>query len=551
MEGAVETPRVPCANRLTCLMLTSNSLEDLRGAINALFDVFVSIAEQPFAYSSNFTHADVLRQLQEVDAQKWSDIRARYLKDPLEEFCNGTFSNSNMSDSARILLDFIQLMDAFQQSMTEKLQEYQALISQLKDEKQTLERQYFDGEIKYRDERISHSMESMELKKVKCSILYYESVVLEKSNKIAELQRMNTVQLWEREKRRILEDANIQIDKLNTELAESRKSNEIAMKKIHTLEEHLKVTKLRQQRDLGERQDAGTGCDQLRRANYLLEKDLNFLEGELYKQQKNTVAAVLGIKTDVAILQEACRDSKTNETTDRDIKNLLRRVEFVYHAIKDGELHTRKAELLPHYLHLPRDVKLTKFKRLSSKPACPSKAVGESEDSSCNGNGHVLPYSLPSREHGPSVHPIRSAVEHWATVETKLDSLKTTVENPVIVNDNGTLMGMECLKHFPSMSKSFIQDHLNQFQEYDRNGDGTLDFQEVIKAINGMGVRFSATQAEEAMREVDTNGSRTLDFYEYLQVADKLFSKKGHAHLLRTGIAQTHNKIVAKTCVVQ
>ena len=47
-------------------ILTPGSLEDLRGAINALFDVFVAITEHTQEYNCNFNHSDVLKQLQDV-----------------------------------------------------------------------------------------------------------------------------------------------------------------------------------------------------------------------------------------------------------------------------------------------------------------------------------------------------------------------------------------------------------------------------------------------------------------------------------------------------
>ena len=53
-------------------------------------------------------------------------------------------------------------------------------------------------------------------------------------------------------------------------------------------------------------------------------------------------------------MHDTCRDPETNEDMDKNLTNLLRRVEFVYHAIKDGELQKKKSELLPHYLHVPK-----------------------------------------------------------------------------------------------------------------------------------------------------------------------------------------------------
>ena len=52
----------------------------------------------------------------------WAEIRNRYLRGPLQEFCNDNCQHSGRDDYTKILLDFIQLMDAFQQSVTERLQ---------------------------------------------------------------------------------------------------------------------------------------------------------------------------------------------------------------------------------------------------------------------------------------------------------------------------------------------------------------------------------------------------------------------------------------------
>lgn len=97
-----------------------------------------------------------------------------------------------------------------------------------------------------------------------------------------------------------------------------------------------------------------------------------------------------------------------------------------------------------------------------------------------------------------------------------------------------------------------VKDHWIKFKEFDSDGNECLDFGEVVKALTSMGLKFTARQAEEAMREADVNRSQTLDFYEYLLVADKLFSKKGgQSELFHTQVDKDNRKVMAKTCVVQ
>lgn len=53
------------------------------------------------------------------------------------------------------------------------------------------------------------------------------------------------------------------------------------------------------------------------------------------------------------------------------------------------------------------------------------------------------------------------------------------------------------------------------FQEYDANGNGTLDIYEIRKILLHMDMEMTKENAQELMDVIDTDGSGEIDFNEY------------------------------------
>jgi len=110
------------------------------------------------------------------------------------------------------------------------------------------------------------------------------------------------------------------------------------------------------------------------------------------------------------------------------------------------------------------------------------------------------------------------------------------------------------MKHFPTLSSTYVKDQWNNFKRYDADGNGELDMSEIMTAITGlMPKTVKPSHIEAAMREVDSDGSGTMDFYEYLQVAMLLERKKaaGKSELFHTPEITKYNKQISKTCLIQ
>ncbi|XP_071085038.1 uncharacterized protein [Haliotis cracherodii] len=270
-----------------------------------------------------------------------------------------------------------------------------------------------------------------------------------------------------------------------------------------------------------------------------------FLEEALNNLQKTYFGVLGGIRTDLHIVGEKYRDPETNEQADEDIDRMDSRVTFIYNKVKNAELEKCKAELLPHYLYIPQDLKLKKIRRISLQATTPRETEYQPDQTPTPGRGRRRGFFSSKT----------SQIDTEPTTKAPLPPLKgkqTIEENPSLLDPTGTFVDWAaCKKHFPHMARDFLDEQWERFKEYDKNGDRSLDFSEVIGALKALGMQFTAVQAEEAMREIDVNRSETLDFYEYLLVAEKIAKQTGKSTLFKSTVVKTHSNVVAKTCALQ
>ncbi|XP_076454428.1 uncharacterized protein LOC143289313 [Babylonia areolata] len=515
-------------NKMGRLVFNTGNLEQLKEGVVLLMDCFLDMVSVPFEHGNCFAHTDLMARLETVEQKKWRPIRNIFLLDPFYGYVQGDFSQEENVSPAKIVLDFISVLNHLHQDLVAKLEGYQHIVNKLNKEKRELENQLSRLEQKVSEHRMSSTHDRTEMKTARSSIQFLEKAVKEKNEKIAELQREKNVQLWEREKEKALADVKNRMDFLENKNAELVKQNESLQKKFALADEQHKRLKMKTELMAGEIPPIPNKSEEeLKRQLYLQEKDLIAMESELLSQQKIFSTVLCGIKTDLFIVGETLTDPDSGQIPLKDFVRLTGMVERLATAMANGDIETARGSLPPHYTYLPSDFKVKRIRRVS------------------NLNRDRLPPILK-----PELKDATHANGNPMTPEKTEYFIESVVENPQLVNPEDNVVNfVNCMKHFPHLSVDFIKDHWAKFKEFDANGDTSLDFSEVVRALTAMGLQFTAQQAEEAMREADVNQNRSLDFYEYILVADKLIHRTGRSELFRTN--PRDRKVLSKTCVLQ
>ncbi|KAK3095236.1 hypothetical protein FSP39_011993 [Pinctada imbricata] len=481
------------------LLFNRDNLKFLRQAINELLDIFHSVLENDFEYGSYFSHIDILNRLDEVELNHWSDIRKRFIEDDFHGYKNENFTDDEMKDPAKLMLDFINHLCKMKEAISIKIEQKHQELIQAEEKVEEYREKSQDVYQSMIEERQKTSQKLLEAARMQAKLDYTQSLLDEKSEKIAELQRCSTASLWEKEKEKILKDANDNID------------------------DKMKLQKMKHEMTGTCR--APEDVDKLKREIYMKDKDISHLECELYEQQKLFVGMLAGLRTDINILSEKFYDEKSMQR-DPQFVTLVKAAEKVFNGASEGNLKQTKMLLPPHYTFHDKDVNLKRVRRLSR--------VSE------------LPKLIP---------PIEE-VQNRTTISNGNDRLQSSLpvvaENPVIIDPKtGTLNGIIYLKYFSHMSRKFVLDHWTKFKDFDRNGDLSLDLEEVIILLKDLHCDYTVDQIEEAMSEVDRDNNHCLDFYEYLLVVEKINRKTGNAKLFKQGLSKQKNSEVSKTCVLQ
>lgn len=88
-------------------------------------------------------------------------------------------------------------------------------------------------------------------------------------------------------------------------------------------------------------------------------------------------------------------------------------------------------------------------------------------------------------------------------------------------------MDVETIKNrFPHWTDEMILDLKAQFQTFDINLDGLIDFQELGHVLNELGDTSDEAARRRYFEELDEDGSGAIDFEEYLALIDAVLSGK-------------------------
>ncbi|XP_074637104.1 uncharacterized protein LOC141895222 [Acropora palmata] len=77
-------------------------------------------------------------------------------------------------------------------------------------------------------------------------------------------------------------------------------------------------------------------------------------------------------------------------------------------------------------------------------------------------------------------------------------------------------------KQFSDLDEAEILDLKLQFQTFDLNQDGIIDYEELMQVLDDLGDRSGSHAREQYFREIDKDGSGAIDFEEFLALIQEL-----------------------------
>ncbi|XP_068679858.1 troponin C, isotype alpha-like [Montipora foliosa] len=78
------------------------------------------------------------------------------------------------------------------------------------------------------------------------------------------------------------------------------------------------------------------------------------------------------------------------------------------------------------------------------------------------------------------------------------------------------------IDEFPDFNEGDILDLRLQFQTFDLNQDGIIDYQELMQVLDDLGDRSDHDVREQYFQQIDKDGSGAIDFEEFLALIHEL-----------------------------
>lgn len=565
------------------LFIQKEYMTEVRSGVNAILDTFQDVLKMTIDNSGN----DVPKQtdsylecLRQIETECWSRIRNDFLSK-----ANDPSEVDPPACMEEMVLKLVDKLDKIKDGLEIKIQQIAYKDDNTQQEIRDLKQQLGEERHKLVDIKWQHQKQSEESSGAP-SIVVLKQQLEEKRELIAELQRSSTVQLWEKEKVKVLEKATQREEKLKLEYAELKQTydelRDRTTKRIRDLEEKVKIGKMKG--GVGPktpRTDWEAENDQLKRQMYIKDVEARKIEQEMIKQQKLYAGCLKGIKRDFKIITE--REEKEKIATE-DIRKLTNILEAIFRGTCVGRLEQTKSDLPLHYFAVDEDItghplKKTKLK-LVAAPALKLENIDECRVNPDNYVGADPPKTAKSRvwsDKKSDVEGSSTASSSWNPPWLNKDAVgvrqpsplppkdsngavqngtnteeKDKADHPALIDEDGLLDSPIAMKCFPHMTEHEIKEHFEQFDEYDANDDHTLDFVEMLQAIRGtVGDYFKPRQIKEAMAEIDVDRSEAVDFYEYLRISALLLKKAGKSEIFRSELVQDTSGSMSRVCSIQ
>ncbi|XP_030838348.1 uncharacterized protein LOC588791 isoform X1 [Strongylocentrotus purpuratus] len=546
--------------------------------------------------------AEHAKQLEQIDKDCWERIRVELL-DVYKSFQkrashppgfeingNDLAADRSKQSAAECLLGLTERVDEVKKGLDTRLKVTAKREENMIKEVKLLQEQLYDErqqsvELKWKAQEATENAG-------KYTVPVLQKQLKEKQEEISQLKRNGTVQLWDKEKTKLMESSKQREEKLTKELADTQKRFEDMKQKLteklRESEEKLKIQKMKDVLDKKtiNKNELELEIEGLKRKIYSKEKDVARIEEEIINQQRLAVGCFKGIQKDFKIL---CTRQEQNKYKKVDAKRFKKILNAICVGAKDGRLDITKADLPLQYIALPEDLTGHPIKRSSGKvlvskqdirhhlspigneassppsspDASPSSSPKSSRKNMKNGGERKLEPIDGSEENekeeakdvmeeDPGM-AFRKATNVRKRRESRASLTFQHVPHPDLVDFSNAHLDIElALKQFPELTETQIKDHYDQFRRYDTSGDLLLDFTEVVRAIQStVGNFYSPAQVKEAMGEIDSDNNDTVDFSEYLTIALMVTNKRGRSEVFRSGIVKHGGQSVSKLCVIQ
>ncbi|XP_022093466.1 stress response protein nst1-like isoform X2 [Acanthaster planci] len=351
------------ADKATSLLVFHRDrLSKLRGGISRVLEAFVDVLDDKGGIASN-EPAEVRKQLQEIEDTSWSRIREHFLDH--HEPSEGPQEGRSV---ARLLLDFTNKLDDVKDALEDRLRELaQQKESTLQQEVKDLQKKLTEEKTRAADLKWKHQelAESSSSEKHLKGVLHQQ--LKEKQEMIAQLQRNGTVQLWEKEKAKLLEGSKQREENLAQELAQLRDTHEDMKdrlnRRIKDLEEKVKLERMKDiVSKLASKDEIEADVESLKRQLYIKEVDLARLDQELINQQRLFVGCIKGIQRDFRVMEERQEGRRLRKD---DLQKMNAILDAILAGAKEARLEITKADLPLHYIAVQEDIVAHPAKRMT------------------------------------------------------------------------------------------------------------------------------------------------------------------------------------------
>ncbi|XP_070539460.1 structural maintenance of chromosomes protein 2-like isoform X2 [Ptychodera flava] len=386
-----------------------------------------------------------------------------------------------------------------------------------------------------------------ELNTLKGSLYAVHQQLKDKQDIITQLKKDGTVQLWEKEKGKLLDHVGKREKELEEELKDWKNMHEETKRrlqdKIRELDHKVKMEKITSEVKM-KPNAIGTNAenDSLKRQLYMKEKSLLNAEQELHRQQRLYVGCLIGLQRDFKVMVE--RQEQKDRLSSKDVRKYQDLLQAILGGSKAGKLESLRADLPDHYLYSGNEV----FGHPLGKKLSPIYK-----------NGQIQPIQkkikgLDDTESVPSDSEISGSESvDIDNRELKRKNPSTTPHiHPELIDKDGKLDIVETKKYYPILTEDQIREQFDNFCQYDTSGDYSLDMSEMTHAMQAtIGNYYTPAQIREAMLEVDVDSSDSIDFYEYLGVSVMLRKRAGKSAVFKSGLVKHAGNSVSKMCIVQ
>ncbi|XP_033124739.1 uncharacterized protein LOC117123032 isoform X2 [Anneissia japonica] len=356
--------------REVALLFSRDRLKELKQGINMMIEAFTEILELDPKKEVSITYKNYRQKLQSIEEESWARLRQRHFN-TYHHHDNDLNINRSLSDR---FLEFISTLDSIKQVLVEQLQNTTKREETLSQDVKHLRRDLLKEKQTSTNLKWKLDEVSKELTSQLSSTGILSEQLQEKQKIIQQLQRNGTVQLWEKEKKKLLDNVAQHERELEAELTGLQQLHEDTKDRlngrIRELDEKLKMEKMKDVVSRkADRDDLFTELENSKRRLYTLEKDMSYVEREIADHQKLFVGCINGIRKDFTTIVE--RDKENGSLGKGDVRKMTLILNAIYNGVRSGRLEIMKADLPLHYIALDEEIighpslkKLTKSQTL-------------------------------------------------------------------------------------------------------------------------------------------------------------------------------------------